>query len=287
VRQFSHYFFVQVQNLQEIAHGAFHERKVGKQLKLIEDTAPLPLAFLAIFFVLGLIILGAVFSTFPAIESTHQEKLKFPSNIDDVKELSIILSQYTTHSYYQLLAAYCCVYLFLQTFSIPGSIFLSFMAGGLFGLPFGVFLVCSIASIGASLCYLLSFYITRNLIKKFFPDKLAIFGAEIQKHRKNIMSYLLFLRITPFLPNWFINLASPLFGVSLKTFFIGTFFGVMPQTFIAVKAGLTLHEMKSVSDAFDITSIATMGLLAGLSLLPSWPPFRQRLDKLINGEKRE
>ena len=37
--------------------------------------------------------------------------------------------------------------------------------------------------------------------------------------------YIIFLRITPFLPNWFINVASPVIGVRLAPFYWGTFLG--------------------------------------------------------------
>jgi len=35
----------------------------------------------------------------------------------------------------------------------------------------------------------------------------------------------MFLRITPFLPNWFINMCAPLVDVPLLPFWAGTFFG--------------------------------------------------------------
>ena len=41
-------------------------------------------------------------------------------------------------------------------------------------------------------------------------------------------SYILFLRITPFLPNWFINVVSPVINVPLWTFFFATVLGKLP-----------------------------------------------------------
>lgn len=58
---------------------------------------------------------------------------------------------------------------------------------------------------------------------------------QIEKHRANLFNYLLFLRISPLLPNWFINLASPLLSVPFNLFFFGTLIGIMPGTFICVK----------------------------------------------------
>jgi len=48
---------------------------------------------------------------------------------------------------------------------------------------------------------------------------------QVERHRDHLFNYIVFLRITPFLPNWFINMVSPVINVPLSTFFIGTFFG--------------------------------------------------------------
>jgi uncharacterized membrane protein YdjX (TVP38/TMEM64 family) len=45
-------------------------------------------------------------------------------------------------------------------------------------------------------------------------------------HEEHLTYYIIFLRITPFLPNWLINIVSPVIGVGLFSFFVGTFFGV-------------------------------------------------------------
>ena len=60
---------------------------------------------------------------------------------------------------------------------------------------------------------------------KHFPQRLRAWQSQVDKHHDNMLWYIMFLRITPFLPNWFINLASPVLGVRLTPFFIGTFLG--------------------------------------------------------------
>ena len=47
----------------------------------------------------------------------------------------------------------------------------------------------------------------------------------MKRNKNTIFSYMLFLRVTPFFPNWFINLASPHVGVPLREFFVATFIG--------------------------------------------------------------
>lgn len=63
------------------------------------------------------------------------------------------------------------------------------------------------------------------MVKHFFPERAAKWSGEVDKHRDNLLSYMLFLRMTPFLPNWFINLTAPVIGVPLIPFAFGTFLG--------------------------------------------------------------
>lgn len=43
---------------------------------------------------------------------------------------------------------------------------------------------------------------------------------------------MLFLRISPIVPNWFVNVASPIVGMPIHIFAFGTFFGLMPLNII-------------------------------------------------------
>ena len=52
---------------------------------------------------------------------------------------------------------------------------------------------------------------------------------------------LVYFRITPFLPNWFINIVSPVIGVDLRPFWLGTFVGVAPPSFIAIQVSRTMN----------------------------------------------
>lgn len=114
----------------------------------------------------------------------------------------------------------------LQTFAIPGSLFLSIMSGFLFKFPIALTLVCFCSALGASLCYLLSQLVGRRIVKHFFPERAKTWSQQVNKHKDNLLSYVLFLRMTPFLPNWFINLVAPVIGVPLFPFAVGTFFGI-------------------------------------------------------------
>ena len=107
----------------------------------------------------------------------------------------------------------------------------------------------------------------------------------MDNHRKSLFNYLLFLRITPFLPNWFINLASPVIGVGYFPFCLATFIGVMPQTFLTVEVGLTLAKLNP-NEGISVVSIKTLLLLTGLgclTLLPAIPSVRNKLSYWLIG----
>lgn len=54
---------------------------------------------------------------------------------------------------------------------------------------------------------------------------LPLISLQVDRHREHLINYIIFLRITPFLPNWFINITSPVINVPLGVFFLGTFLG--------------------------------------------------------------
>jgi hypothetical protein len=72
---------------------------------------------------------------------SETEHVKFPRDIDDAKQLGLVLSRYKEKYYVQVLGGIFVTYLFLQTFAIPGSIFLSIVSGYLFSFPVALLVV--------------------------------------------------------------------------------------------------------------------------------------------------
>ncbi|XP_021954049.1 transmembrane protein 41B isoform X2 [Folsomia candida] len=224
--------------------------------------------FLGLIFVFSLIALFWVYSTFPNLEPDEKQYIKLPRNIDDAKMLGGVLNRYKDKYYMNVLCGVFVVYIFLQTFAIPGSIFLSILSGFLFPFWLALLLVCFCSATGASFCYGLSWLVGRRIIYKYFPERVDQWSATVNSHRDNILNYIIFLRITPFLPNWFINITSPVLGVPLIPFWTGTFIGVAPPSFVAIQAGTTLNQLTSSSDALSWTSLIVLVVLGLLSLIP-------------------
>ncbi|KAL6979894.1 hypothetical protein U1Q18_021550 [Sarracenia purpurea var. burkii] len=214
-------------------------------------------------FVVGLL---GVYLTMPASDYSF---LKLPRNLEDLQILRDQLENYTSDYTIQVLAGYCIVYIFMQTFMIPGTIFMSLLAGALFGVFKGVALVVFAATAGASSCYFLSKLIGRPLLSFLWPDKLVFFQAQVAKRRAGLLNYMLFLRVTPTLPNTFINVASPIVDVPYHIFFLATFIGLIPAAYVTVRAGIALSELQSVGDLYDFHSIATLFLIGVVSVTPT------------------
>lgn len=64
---------------------------------------------------------------------------------------------------------------------------------------------------------------------------------QIAKRRDKLLNYMLFLRITPTLPNLFINLASPIVDVPFHIFFFATLIGLIPASYITVRVSFSAY----------------------------------------------
>jgi uncharacterized membrane protein YdjX (TVP38/TMEM64 family) len=159
------------------------------------------------------------------------------------------------------------IYLALQTFCIPGTVVLNAVLGSVLGVPIALPLCVFAGTVGASCCYILSSAVGSKLAeavdRKFGQGKgIAKLRAQVTKFRSELFSYLLFLRLTPFLPNWLINLASPIVNVPLRTFALATLFGITPQTYLAVRFGTLLNaSTDTIVSRWDTLLIALIGVM--------------------------
>ena len=111
-------------------------------------------------------------------------------------------------------------------------------------------------------------YLVDIFLLKYFKNKITEWQKSVQAHSDSLVWFMIFLRITPILPNWFINVCSPILDVPLRAFFVGTFAGVALPSILFIQAGKTLHQLTSPSDVFSWRSILILACCAILSLLP-------------------
>ena len=78
------------------------------------------------------------------------------------------------------------------------------------------------------------------------------FKKAIDDNHDNLFFFMLFLRISPLLPNWLINLASPVVGVPFKYFFTATFLGLIPANIMHCYMGTTLATIDRIGFDFKV-----------------------------------
>jgi len=128
---------------------------------------------------------------------------------------------------------------------------------------------------------MLSYCFGRKLVIKYFPEKVTQFSIQVAKNRSDLLSYILFLRITPIIPNWVINIVSPLIDVPLYAFFWGTFLGVAPPSFFHIQTVKTLNNMAS-NRGSSVINFFLLIFFALLSLVPAiFNRCRRRYSKAI------
>uniref|UniRef100_A0A8C6UPE1 Transmembrane protein 41aa n=1 Tax=Neogobius melanostomus TaxID=47308 RepID=A0A8C6UPE1_9GOBI len=204
----------------------------------------------------------------PPQPEDEPNRLKFPSDLEELRELAELLQFYKTEHTGYVLLLFCSAYLYKQSFAIPGSSFLNILAGAIFGLYDGLFLACLLTTVGSTLCYLLSQAFGKRYIVNFFPDKVSALQKKVEDNRDCLFFFLLFLRFFPMTPNWFLNMSAPIVNIPITFFFSSVFIGLLPYNFICVQTGVMLSELTSLDDLFSWDRLLQLLAIACVALLP-------------------
>lgn len=221
----------------------------------------------------GLVALVAsAWLAMPSVSEGEREHVRLPRDLTQLRALYGVLARAQATQWWATTYVYAVAYVVLQTCTIPGSIFLSFLGGALFGVPLGLGLVATAAAFGASGAYLLSSFALRGAVERHAAPRLAHFRTLVaERSARDLLLLIVGLRITPLLPNWFVNIASPVVGVPLPTFFVGTFLGVLAPSLFHVRAGVALDQLVNPSDALDWSAALSLCALGLVTVLPTLP----------------
>jgi uncharacterized membrane protein YdjX (TVP38/TMEM64 family) len=171
--------------------------------------------------------------------------------------------------------AYIAAYAALVALSFPGGAILTIVGGFLFGTGIGGFCALIGATLGAVAVFVAARAGLAGLAQRAGP----FFGKLEAGFRADAFNYLLVLRLVPLFPFWLVNLVPALAGVGLPTYFVATFLGIIPATFVYAGLGNGLGKVITKPD-LDIVLRPDVLLpilaLAGLALVPVWYKRRRR-----------
>lgn len=182
--------------------------------------------------------------------------------------------------------AFIAIYAAIAGFSLPGAAVTSITGGFLFGLWFGTVWNVIGATTGATLLFLAA----RTVFADILHAKAGPWLKKVEtQFQENAFSYLLFLRLVPVFPFFAVNLVPAFLGVSLRTFVVTTFVGIIPGGFVYTSFGAGLGAIFDRGDAFSASQAVTPEIVVGLvglsvlSLLPiavkMWRAKRKRTGR--------
>ncbi|MBY0509455.1 MAG: TVP38/TMEM64 family protein [Rhodospirillaceae bacterium] len=170
------------------------------------------------------------------------------------------------------------VYIAATALSVPGAIWLTIAGGFVFGPIFGTLYTVVAATIGASLIFLIARYVLGDTLRAKAGPALKKMEAGFQA---NALSYLLVLRLVPLFPFFLVNLVPAFLAVPLRTFVIGTFFGIIPGTFVFSTVGAGFGDALAAGATVDPGAVlkqpTVIGALLGLALLSLVPVVYRRI----------
>lgn len=147
------------------------------------------------------------------------------------------------------------IYTIYASLALPGILLLTILGGFLFPLPLSTFYVICSATMGGSILFLS----TRRASENFLSKKVELFSKIEKGFQRNAAGYMLFLRLVPLFPSWFVTVSSALFGVRLTTFIWTTFIGITPCAFLLTSMGAGIMMMLESKNPWTLNSFF-MGL---------------------------
>ncbi|MBT3928757.1 MAG: TVP38/TMEM64 family protein [Rhodospirillaceae bacterium] len=190
-------------------------------------------------------------------------------SFDTLRQNRAELLAFVTDSWLLAGFLFLLVYAATTAFSLPWCSLLTLASGFLFGPVVGTVLAVIGATAGAFLLF--------TIAKSALGDPLraraqrSLKSGALQRieagFQANALSYLLFLRLAPIFPFFIVNLLPAFLGVRPRTYLAGTFFGIIPGTFVFCLVGSGLGNIFERGEEFSLENVLSAEMLAGLVAL--------------------
>ena len=147
----------------------------------------------------------------------------------DLRESNIIMISF-------IFLALTTIWVFMLGFGSP----VALLAGFIFGKWIGLLIVALGCTFGATLLYIFGNYFLEDLIKKNFLERFKNLQAQF---KKNEFVFFLIYRFVGGIPFPVANLLPIMFNVTLRNYFYGTLFGLLPGLLVMVSLGSGIEKI--------------------------------------------
>ena len=137
------------------------------------------------------------------------------------------------------------IYVGVTGLSLPGAAGLTLVYGWYFGFWRGLVLISFASTIGATIAFLMSRYLLRDMVQSKFGDKLESFNQQLEKEGA---FYLFTLRLIPAFPFFMINLVMGLTPLKARTYYWISQLGMLPGTAVYVYAGSRVPDLSTLAE---------------------------------------
>jgi len=201
-------------------------------------------------------------------------------SLEALRENREMLQAWVEKSPLLAIVIFMLVYAGAVAISFPGASIMTVFGGFLFGLWPGAPAVVIAATLGAGIIFLASKTALGDVLNK----RAGGFVKQMEKgFHEDELSYMFLLRLIPVFPFWAINIAAGVLGVSSRNFLIGTFFGIIPGSFVYASignaAGAAFDAGENVSLGGILLKPETLLPIIGLAVLALIPIFLKRFSK--------
>lgn len=158
------------------------------------------------------------------------------------------------------LVLFFITYVVVTLTGLPGAALLSTSSGYLFGFWPGV----CISSLAAGSSAVLSFLLSRYLLKEWFNSHFSHLTTLINRDiKKDGLTHLFLLRLIPGIPFPLLNMSYGVTSIPLFSYWWVSQIALLPITLLLVNAGMKLREVSHPTDIFTpkiILSLLVLGL---------------------------
>jgi uncharacterized membrane protein YdjX (TVP38/TMEM64 family) len=186
-------------------------------------------------------------------------------SLDAIEQHRDALLAFTQAHYAQALLVAFVAYVAATSLSIPSGTLFALLLGFLFGRWVATALIVIGGTIGTSLLFLAVRYLFADAVR----NRMGPLARRIEAgFTRNAFSWMLFLRLTPMVPYFLVNLIPTVTGIRLRTYALATMIGIIPVTFVFTNLGQTLGRIESTRDLVSPEVLTALALLGVLALVP-------------------
>jgi len=192
------------------------------------------------------------------------------------------LREYKRDNFWHTTAGLWGIYAIFKVFGPFGagtSMVLSILMGALYdewAEPVtGYSLFAHVLGVSAEVCggaggWIMSYAIGREILLHYATEKMKKLQSEMDNFDGSLFRYMLFIRISPLFPNWFVNYSTALIGMPFMYFVVASTLAIQPAACMSIAMGGVLRDVGETG--LDLVKLAKRGgIMAGTMTLLSLP----------------